>query len=375
MTEALLVGLLVAGIFGGLLFMLWSRGWMRNGYFTIGSSVLIAVVVFVIYQTVGMLLILVGSDASLTDTSPNVLLGANAIAQMLVLVGGTLLLIRATDQDYLTTLRLEGVSQTPPMLYLIAGPLMFGAQAVGQLVSIFWVRALEYLPYYDKLKALEDTQDKLMANLVSADSYPELFFVLIVVAIVPAIAEEMFFRGFLQTNLERSGHRRSRPYAALVIASFVFAAVHFSLLKLPGLLALGLAMGYMSYRTNNLIVGAFAHALNNGMIVIAMHISPGQFTNTEPDKILKENNFGDPQLLAALLFMSVMLGVGLYIFHQWSEPIEARGYAEQEVRATTAYYDANERRELGVAIDPLLSETNKTSSTHPQQDSDQQKQL
>lgn len=375
MTEVFFIALLAGGVLGGVLYLLWRRGWMRNGYFTIGSAVLIAVAVFVIYQTVGAVLVLLGSGFDVTNSDPKVLLGSNAIAQIVVLVGCTLLLIKATDQDYTTTLRLEGVSQTPPALYLISAPLMFGAQAVGQIVTIFWVRALEHLPFYEQLKQLEETQDQMLADLVSADSFPELFFILLVVAIVPAIAEEMFFRGFLQTNLERSGHRRSRPYAALLIASLVFAAVHFSVLKLPGLLALGLAMGYMSYRTNNLIVGAFAHALNNGMIVLAMHLSPEQFTGTEPDKMLKENNLGDPELLGALLFMSSMLALGLYLFHKWSEPIEARDYAEQEVRATTAYYDALELRELGAFDKISRIEPENTSHTTSQQDTDQHRQL
>ena len=372
MPEVLLIVLLGAGILGALFYLLWSRGWMRNGYFTVGTSILIALAVFIIYQTLGALLVVMMAGGSIAEAGGQVLLGANAIGQMVVLVGGTFLLIRATDQDYITTLRLEGISQTPPALYLIAGPIMFGAQAVGQIASIFWDRAVQRLPFYETLKELETAQDEMLAGLVGTDSLPELLFVLLVVAIVPAIAEEMFFRGFLQTNIERSGHRRSRPYIALLIASVVFALVHFSIMKLPGLLALGLAMGYMSYRTNNLIVGAFAHAVNNGMIVLAMHTNPEQFTGTEPDKILKENNVGDPELVGALLFTSMLLGLGVYLFHKWSEPIEARDYAEQEVRATTAYYDALALREMGVfETDPLEL----PSHSHEQSDNDEPRQL
>src|SRR4051812_16485077 len=102
MTGILFVVLFALGVLGALLYILWSRGWMRNGYFTIGTSVLLAIAVFIIYQTVGGVLYLVVTGGNTTLSDARALLGSTALAQLLILVGGTLLMIRATDQDFET---------------------------------------------------------------------------------------------------------------------------------------------------------------------------------------------------------------------------------------------------------------------------------
>jgi uncharacterized protein len=347
MTSVLVAIVFALALLGGVIFLLWRRGWMRNGYFTIGTCTLVAIAIFLIFQTVGGAIYLIATGGDLTNTDARGLLGSTSIAQLLVMVGGTLLMIRATDQDFVTSLRLEGIKQTPVTLYFLAIPIIFLAQYVGGLLSIFWGRMLDHLPMIDKIKALEESQQEMINSMVQASSLGDFIFVLLGIAIVPAIAEEVFFRGFLQTNIERSGYRRSRPYVALFLASAIFALVHFSPLKLPGLFALGLAMGYMSYRTNNLLLGSLGHAFNNGMVVLIMLLSPDLMSAADPETALKENGFTDTALIGALGFLSVMLAGAITLFHNLSEPIEARDYAEQEVRATTAYFDALELSELG----------------------------
>jgi uncharacterized protein len=378
MTGVLLAVLFALGVLGALLYILWSRGWMRNGYFRIGTSVLVAVAVFLIFQTAGSAIYLLATSGDLTGDDARALLGSTSLAQLVILIGGTLLLIKATDQDFETSLRLEGVKQTPVGLYLLAVPIIYLAQYVGGIVSIFWMRLLDHLPMIDKLKALEESQEAMITQIIQASSLGEFVFVFLGIAIVPAIAEEIFFRGFLQTNIERSGYRRSRPYVALVLASVIFASVHFSPFKFPGLLALGLAMGYMSYRTNNLLVGSIAHAVNNGSIVLIMLMSPGMMEAADPEAAVKANNLTDMALLGALALFSMLLAGAIALFHNLSEPIEARHYAEQEVRATTAYFDALEMSERGAFETASHNELNsgprngshETSLDRSHQDSD-----
>lgn len=340
--EELLLGVLLAlGFAVGAFYLIHRRGWMRNGYFTIGTSILIAVLVMVLYQTIGgVLVVMVDGTRALTDPDSGLMLGMNAISQLLVLIGGTWILIKATDQDFATTLRFEGINETPLSIYIIAPPITLLVQFVGGLLSVAWTELLKQFVFYDALKNFEDKSEAMIAELVTAGSVPELIFIFLAVAITPAIAEEIFFRGFLQTNIERSGHRHSRPYAALLIASLVFAIVHFSVFKLPGLLLLGLAMGYMSYRTNNLLVGSLAHAFNNGFIVLMLYLFAESFAGTEPKLLLGNEDPKLEEIIAMSILFIPMLGFGLYLFHKWTEPLRARDLAEEEVVATTAYYDA-----------------------------------
>src|SRR5437773_7560756 len=125
--------------------------------------------------------------------------------------------------------------------------------------------SLKYFPdHYSSLNAFQKTIDDMMQNLSTAHSPAELTVLLFGVAIVTAFAEESFFRGFIQTNIERSGKGRSRPITALIITSLLFAALHLSPLGFPGLLVIGLLLGWLAYRTCDLRVSALAHAFNNG---------------------------------------------------------------------------------------------------------------
>lgn len=348
MLELLFVVLVALGLILTGFYLVRRRGWMRNGYFTIGTAILITILVMIVYQTAGaMLVFFTRGFEGLSELDPWMLL-TNAVAQILILVGGSFTIIRATEQDVVTSLRLEGLSETPLPVYIIAAPLTLLAQFIGQIVSVFWIRVLQHLPFYEQLRAIEERSDTFMADLVTASDVPELVVILVVVAIVPAVAEEIFFRGLIQTNIERSGYRRSRPYLALVITSVLFSFGHLSLFKLPGLLALGLIMGYMSYRTNNLLVGSFAHAFNNGFIVLMLFLFKDAFTGTEPTKLMGDPNAATPlQLVGGLLLFVPFLLLGLTFFNRWTEPIRARHNAEEEVRATTAYYDALELSTLG----------------------------
>jgi sodium transport system permease protein len=92
---------------------------------------------------------------------------------------------------------------------------------------------------------------------------------LISISIVPAIFEELCFRGFLLGALER----RSKPWLAVVIAAVTFGFFH---ILIGGTLAierlvpstlLGLALGAIAIWSRSVIPGMVFHVLNNGAIV------------------------------------------------------------------------------------------------------------
>ncbi len=83
---------------------------------------------------------------------------------------------------------------------------------------------------------------------------------LFVFAIVPAICEEVLFRGFVQAGLVRVFE--SGP-AGIVLTSLVFAAFHLDPWRFLGVWTLGLFLGALAYRTGSLIPSILAHGLNN----------------------------------------------------------------------------------------------------------------
>ena len=81
-------------------------------------------------------------------------------------------------------------------------------------------------------------------------------------ALVPALAEEMCFRGMLQGLLTRR-----LPRAGIWITALVFAAVHLQWSALPALFVLGLALGYVN-KCHGFWAGVLLHGLYNAAVLV-----------------------------------------------------------------------------------------------------------
>ena len=91
--------------------------------------------------------------------------------------------------------------------------------------------------------------------------------VAVVTAVVLApVAEEMFFRGLLQSMLKRRLH--GRAWVAILIASAVFAIAHINQPQaIPSLFLLSVALGYNYERTGRLTGPILMHAIFNGVMI------------------------------------------------------------------------------------------------------------
>lgn len=96
-------------------------------------------------------------------------------------------------------------------------------------------------------------------QLLSARGTGEFLKKLILFCILPAIAEEVYFRGFCQTSLT---HRIGiRP--AIVLTALLFALAHGNVWYLHLYFGLGLFLGWLFEKTGSLWPPIIAHFLNN----------------------------------------------------------------------------------------------------------------
>lgn len=93
----------------------------------------------------------------------------------------------------------------------------------------------------------------------------EFILVFLTMAIVPALAEEMYFRGLLEGVLI---DMKIGAVHVILISSLLFAMMHFQFYYLLPLLFMGGILGYVYYRTRNLWLSIAMHFMNNGLIVL-----------------------------------------------------------------------------------------------------------
>ncbi len=118
----------------------------------------------------------------------------------------------------------------------------------------------EYLRNIDE-SAMQSTMKALAGNGIGA-----FILNLIVLAITPAVCEEMFFRGVLQKFFVDNIRNK---HIAILLTAFIFSAIHMQFSGLLPRFILGAVLGYLFYSSGSLWLSIVAHATNNALVVIA----------------------------------------------------------------------------------------------------------
>ena len=93
---------------------------------------------------------------------------------------------------------------------------------------------------------------------------------LLIVAVIPALAEETLFRGYLQPMLAR----RWSPAAAILVTALLFATLHFNPDALVPLFLIGVLLGLAAWHTGGLVLPILLHFVNNAMAVAVYFAMP-----------------------------------------------------------------------------------------------------
>jgi sodium transport system permease protein len=86
---------------------------------------------------------------------------------------------------------------------------------------------------------------------------------LVVFALMPAVWEELAFRGFMLSGLRR----RFTPWTAIVISSVLFALYHMNVFQALPALLLGVVLGLLVVRSGSVWPGMLFHLLYNGLLM------------------------------------------------------------------------------------------------------------
>jgi hypothetical protein len=154
------------------------------------------------------------------------------------------------------------------------------------------------------MKDKQSQADEIMNAFLSVKSFGGLALNLFVVALMPAIGEELVFRGVIQRHLQgwtKSGH------VAVWITAILFSAVHLEFFGFLPRFVLGLMLGYLYLYTRNLWVPIFAHFVNNASSIIIYYL------HYNGHIAVKMKDFGAMPGVFAVSF-SLILSVWIYYF-------------------------------------------------------------
>jgi membrane protease YdiL (CAAX protease family) len=260
----------------------------RKGFSHWGIALLWLVVVFLMSQLVVAVVavaILFASGAVTTaqeliaamGTRLDILFIGNSVGQIFILGLATFLVagLHTGTETKRQFLRITWNDDT--VFYMIVGGILI---LIIQPAVMYLGYLNSFLPTPELFEDLQRGQYEMLEEYLTSDGV--LLIGLFHVAVVPAVAEEVLFRGYVMRAFEKS----SGIIAAVIISSLIFALFHLQPTNILPLATLGATMGLLTWLSGSIWPAAVAHFLNNGSAVVMAAFMPEQaFADMTPDAL------------------------------------------------------------------------------------------
>jgi membrane protease YdiL (CAAX protease family) len=268
-------------------------------------------IVFFLYQIIAGGLTLLLFRGNVTKENVQLVRWATLVGQLVFILLPTILLARLRQRDVVRYLRLRVPDYKEIVLTFIA---VFALQQMLQSYMLFQDALPISLP--PELKRLVEQLKQMIEEtyrvLVTSHSPIEYCFVVIVVALIPAICEELLFRGLVQRSFEEA----TTGMRAAIIAGVIFGSYHLNPFSFVPLVVLGIYFGLIVYRSQNIVLSMSVHFFNNFVACTAAYMQlDDDFVAIAPHH----------QVTPALVFangavFSVVFVVATYYFIRVTEP-------------------------------------------------------
>lgn len=197
---------------------------------------------------------------------------------------------------------------------------------VGILVAfpfVFWLGEINQMfPLPQWMGDMEKEASKQMQQFLKASGPMDVAINVFIVAFIPAICEEVCFRGALQRIMI---HISKNAWTGIIITSFVFSALHLQFMGFLPRMFLGVFLGAICWYSGSLWPSILAHLVYNGAQVIAVSYAP-EFVEKNPSV---------PIYLAALSGM-VTLAV-MWLFKTYSTISYREVYESDDIKSNNEF--------------------------------------
>lgn len=161
---------------------------------------------------------------------------------------------------------------------------------------------------------MRDTEDQAAALTEAFLKMPDtgtFFFNLFMIAVIPAIGEEMVFRGVLQRLFtEWLGN----IHFAVILSALCFSAMHMQFYGFIPRLTLGLILGYMMVFSGSLWVPILAHFVQNGTVVVVTWLEIAGLWKID------SGSFGQSDNAWLILLSGILMTGWLVMIRMWGRP-------------------------------------------------------
>ncbi|NLW02445.1 MAG: CPBP family intramembrane metalloprotease [Clostridiaceae bacterium] len=201
------------------------------------------------------------------------------VSEVLIIALPPIVLARMKRLSIVPTFCLKKPRAVEILLTVMISPVMIIAGACAGLIALITIK---------------NTFGSLQLNtgVTSVMSGGGVLWSLFLIAVVPAVCEELLFRGLIQRGLERMGAGWS-----IFLSGLLFGLFHFDFQRFAAQTLIGVIAAYLVYRTGSIINGMILHFLNNGLITLLVHSSTSGIQQPNPMPQPSVDPFSSPEFL------------------------------------------------------------------------------
>jgi uncharacterized protein len=174
------------------------------------------------------------------------------------------------EENPLYSLQLD-ISPKIVLLFLVVAIVIFSAPFIITITELNQKMQLpSYLSSLEQfLKDTEAQSESMLKRLLLMDTRFDFALNFLMLAIMPALCEEFFFRGCLQPIFTRL---YGNIHLAVIMTAVIFSFIHFQFYGFLPRMIMGMVLGYMFAWTDNLWYPMVAHLFHNGLQVVGLYL-------------------------------------------------------------------------------------------------------
>jgi uncharacterized protein len=180
------------------------------------------------------------------------------------------------------------------------------------LILIFSVPLVQYsyllnkmIPLPQWMRGMEQDTSRMLEAILKKDYWYEAVLNIFLIGVIPAIGEELVFRGILQQQLEKL---LKNEHVTVWVSAAIFSAIHMQFEGFFARMILGALLGYLFVWTRNLWIPMIVHLLNNSLQIIAMYAA-----NIKPEDMEKMSSEDKMTWWMALISLVLVVIIGYFI--------------------------------------------------------------
>ena len=208
-------------------------------------------------------------------------------------------------------LRLKQVAR--PQLLLLVLALFFSFLPLLNLVAMLnadmqlpeWLGGIE-----DWMRQSEDRAAEVTKAFLRMDQISDLLTNIVLIGILPAVGEELIFRGIIQQLINKG---QKNAHIGIWVSAVLFSALHFQFYGFLPRLFLGALFGYLFVWTRNLWVPIFAHFLNNTFALLAVYYLGMDTVEKQVDQLGATRETYLFAIFGGLLFIGLIVYLKKYL--------------------------------------------------------------